>query len=188
MSKDLKFYSAPKDEKGNPIWIPLVIKNKDALIGFIDGVNITDSIYDVDRDSIFYSLSSERFNDTTQSGKRMRDMTGAEFTKHAQSLIQNGFDRAAAMSADNCGLDDFILTISCSCGNFVGFSDTDSLPEKGMNCDLCGKVMIQYTNENDDAFVYDGISGRNNEAVFDVINSLEPVNEEEQDQPDDNGW
>ena len=188
MTKQLKFYDAPKDNKGNPVWVPLVIKNRDALIGFIDGVNITDSIYNVDRDSIFYSLSSERFNDITQSGKRLRDMNSAEFVKHAESLIQNGFDRAEAMSADDCDLNDFVLTVSCSCGNFVGFGGDDSLPENDMHCDLCGRVLIQYTNENDGAFVYDGISGRNNEAIFEVINSLEPVNEEDTDQPDENGW
>ena len=32
---ELKFYKAPKDENGNPLWVPIVIKNRDQVESLI---------------------------------------------------------------------------------------------------------------------------------------------------------
>jgi hypothetical protein len=196
MAAELKFYKAPKDENGNPVWVPIVIKNKDQLIGFIEGVNMTASVYDIDRESMFYTLSSERFNDIMQNGKRLRDMTNTEFLNHAKGVIENGFDRINAMEAHDGGdLNDFCLTVQCSCGNFIGYTDYDRIPNVDSKCDICGNTIIQYTNDEDDFYVYDGIPGRNNEALLQAIGSLqnqddegEELEEEEEEGPDANGW
>lgn len=192
---ELKFYKAPKDENGNPLWVPIVIKNRDQLIGFIDGVNMTASIYNVDRESLFYTLSSERFNDVIQNGARLRNMTNTEFYNHAKNVIENGYDRLSAKeSHDNSGssLNDFCLTLECACGNFIGFKDYDKIPNDDMNCDICGRKVIQYTNDEDDLYAYDGIPGRNNEALLKLIDDIqsegEDDNEDDDDTPDSNGW
>lgn len=193
---ELKFYKAPKDEKGNPLWVPIVIKNRDQLIGFIDGVNMTASIYNIDRESMFYTLSSERFNDTIQDGTKLRNMSNTEFLNHAKDVIENGYYRLSAKeSRDNSGtsLNDFCLTLECACGNFIGFKDYDKIPNEDMNCDICGRKVIQYTNDEDDCYVYDGVPGRGNESLLELINEIqsegkEEGEEEEEEGPDSNGW
>lgn len=191
---ELKFYKSPKDKDGNSIWVPIVIKNKDQLIGFIDGVNMTASVYNIDRESMFYTLSSERFNDTLPNGQKMRNMSESEFINHAKSVIENGYDRLSALEAhDNAGttLDDFCLTLQCSCGNWIGFKDYDKIPNEDMCCDVCGCKVIQYTNDEDDYYVYDGIPGRNNETLLmaiDEIQNAEDEELEEDEEPESNGW
>lgn len=196
---ELKFYKAPQDEAGNPLWVPIVIKNRDQLIGFIDGVNMTASIYNIDRESMFYTLSSERFNDIIQNGTRLRNMSNTEFFNHAKDVIENGYVRLSAKeSRDNSGtsLNDFCLTLECSCGNFIGFKDCDKIPNEDMHCDICGRIVIQYTNDEDDFYVYDGIPGRNNEALLGLINDIQSDEEEDEEDeegpdkegPDKDGW
>ena len=183
---ELKFYNPPKDENGNPLWVPIVIKNRDQLIGFIDGVNMTASIYNVDRESLFYTLSSERFNDTTTDDKKLRDMSDSEFYEHAKNVIENGYDRLSALeSKDNesASLNDFCLTLQCACGNFVGFKDYDKIPTHDINCDVCGRKIIQYTNDEDDFYAYDGLPNRNNETLIALMNEIQSENETDED-----GW
>jgi hypothetical protein len=196
-STELKFYKAPKDERGNLMWVPIVIKNKDQLIGFIEGVNMTASVYNIDRESMFYTLSSERFNDITRDGKRLRDMSNSEFVQHAKGVIEEGFDRINAMeAADGGDLDDFCLTIQCSCGNFIGYKDYEKIPKTNTLCDICEKTVIQYTNDEDDCYVYDGVPGRNNEALLQAIESLqieeeaegEAVEGDDDEKSESDGW
>lgn len=191
---ELKFYKAPKDLTGNLLWVPIVVKNKDQLIGFIEGINMTASIYSIDRESMFYTLSSERFNDVIRDGTRLRDMTNSQFIQHAKSIIDEGFDRINALEAvDGGDLDDFCLTVQCSCGNFIGYKDYAKIPNVNTLCDVCEKTIIQYTNDEDDCYVYDGVPGRNNEALLQAIEGLQEesddaIEEDNNDPSDSDGW
>lgn len=190
---DLIFYKAPLDKNGKPLWVPIVIKNKDQLIGFIDGVNMTASIYDIDRESMFYTLSSERFNDVTKSGTRLRHMDNNTFYKHAVSILEDGYSRVSALeSKDSSGseLNDFCLTVQCKCGNFVGFFDYDRIPTETCQCDMCENILIHYTGVDDCAFVYDGINTRNNETLLALINSIQEsdIEEETTDSEQSSDW
>ena len=189
-----KFYEPPKDTSGNQLWVPLVIKNKDTLLGFLWGINLCSTLYDIDREALFGSLSSSRYNDITKSGKRLRTMTNSEFEKYAESLLQDGFDRCEAMNAkdgDACDLNDYVLTLTCSCGNFVGYNTEESIPDKDTFCDVCGNKIIHYTKSNK-VMIYDGISGRNNEAISSLINLMTveeyPEDLETDEDPDVKDW
>jgi hypothetical protein len=58
-----------------------------------------------------------------------------------------------------------------------------------MCCDICGRKVIQYTNDEDDFYVYDGIPGRNNEALLELINDIQSDEEDEEEEgPDKDGW
>lgn len=182
-----KFYKPPKDSTGKQLWVPIVVKNKDVLMGFILGINLADSIYSIDREALFASLSSAKYNDITKSGKRLRDMTNKEFREYAESIVQDGTDRVEALNSkdgNNCDLEDYVLTLSCSCGNFISYKNNESIPDKDTYCDMCSNKIIHYT-KSDKVFIYDGLTGRNNEAIFSILNSLV---EAEPTEPEETSW
>ena len=198
ITTELKFYKVPEEDAKNPKWIPIVVKNKDMLTGFIEGVNIVSTLYDVDREGVFATLSSERFNDITKDGRRLRDLSETEFVDFARGMIEEGYSRIYAIKADQGSeglLDEYCLTVQCSCKNFIGFKQYSDIPEQNMKCDLCGNTMIHYTSADDDEFAYDGIPGRNNESLLNIIANLQAERAEQEDEevddsedPDVKGW
>jgi hypothetical protein len=175
-------YSAPLDENGKPYWVPVVVKNKEYLYGFLDSMVYSTQLADLDYNVLLFTLSSDRFNDVLPTGERMSSMTDERFKEHVKGLLIHDAEHEilkkdnAEFSEDILG--DYYLPLNCTCGNFHGFLTPYDLPDEQFKCDLCGKVLIEYTNMNDEDFLYDGEYRDIQSVLDDVKDDLENGSEE----------
>lgn len=158
--KKLLIYKSPLDQENKPYWVPVVIKNKDTLIGTINGLFVVASEMGLDPEGFYSILSSERFNDTLRDGRHGSDLSDFEFKKYIKDMLLDDMEKVALQEThEECSPDilaDNILNISCTCGNFYGFKDFKDIPDENMNCGVCGKIVIEYTNKDDEDYTYDG--------------------------------
>ena len=175
-------YIAPKGLDGKPYWVPVVVKSKDYLVGFIDSISVVKQIVDnVEFDALLSTLASDRFNDVLPSGVRISDMNDVQFKEHIKQLILKDQEKIILRDKNkefsNDILDDYFHAISCTCGNFIGFKTPFDIPENDMDCDLCGKRLLEYTHKDDDEFIYDGSQRDMESVVVDIMNELNEGNE-----------
>lgn len=170
-------YKPPKDSKGNVLWVPIVVKNKDYLIGFLDSMHIASTLYDIPGTELVASLSSDRLNDVLPDGRRIGKISKKEFktyikgmmdkTKELSVLSQNNADFSPKI------LNDYFLTIDCSCGNFYAFSSVAELPEDSFDCGICKKRLIDYTERDDEEYEFDGDPGDVEGIVTEITDEMD---------------
>jgi len=153
-------YNSPLDSNGNPYWVPIVVKDKGYLIGFLDSMCISSQVTDIDYNILLFTLSSDRFNDILQSGERISSMSDEKFKDHIKKLLLTD-DEDSKLKENNSEfssdiLGEYYLPLNCTCGNFHGFNTPYDLPDENFKCDICGKTVIEYTHKDDDEFIYDG--------------------------------
>jgi len=159
-------YKAMIDNK--PYWVPIVVKNKDFLVGYIKGFNlikeiIEDSARKLDMNLNFgdieLCLDSSRFNDITEDGRYERDLSRNELEEYYKSAIQKKINRISIEHPENGGnvFNDNVLTVECNCGlGIYSYKHYDDIPDKPVNCQVCGKKIIDYTQYDDSEFEFDG--------------------------------
>lgn len=156
--KNPRIYKSPLNSKGKEQFVPVVVKNYDYLVGFIEGYLNSSLIND---GNLIYKdwtllLSSERFNDVTVKDKKLSKMTKREIVDYVKDIMLSDIEK---QSHDECTEDiltDYYFSVSCQCGNFHGFNNHSEIPRQTMKCDVCGRVLIHYTKKDDAYFVYDG--------------------------------
>ncbi len=146
--KKLKEFNPPKDKDGNIYWIPVVAKNRDYLLGYIDSYKLLASVYDVPLSEISKTISSDRFNDILSDGTSISGMTKEELKEKVKNIIFK-VDRSDNDENDESIYDEYLLNLDCSCGMFYGFKEYKEIPFKNMACPQCGKLLIYYTYMND---------------------------------------
>jgi hypothetical protein len=152
-------YIPPEDKEGNHYWVPIVVKNKDVLFGFTEGINMGMEMGEAE---VAYApsmiLSSERLTDYTSDGRRLYKMTDDELYKYIKDLLQTTIDKSESNHNDNdIDLYEYVFHVSCQCGNFFGWTDSNDLPEKDLHCEVCNRKVIEYIGLNDKDMSYDGI-------------------------------
>lgn len=153
-------YEPPEDKDGNKYWVPIVVKNKDVLFGFAEGINLG---LEMGESEILYSpsmiLSSERFVDYTADGRRLHKMTDDELHEYVTDLLQSGIDRNDSQHEDQGCIDvyDYSFHVSCQCGNFFGWHNANDLPEDDLHCEVCNRKVIEYIGMSDPDMLYEGI-------------------------------
>jgi len=153
-----KRYKNPIDiETGKPYFVPCVIKNRDALIYYIMGVNqcasdIIEQLPETSQLKTKLEIHSLRFNDILPDGKSIHRLT----TKDYDEMEREIKEREEAPHIDNDILpDEHFFGIVCShCGNPYVFRSPDEIPEETFFCGLCERVLIDYTGVNDWEFEY----------------------------------
>lgn len=166
-----KFFNTPLNEKGEPYWIPIVVKDKSYLLGFINSYRFITELYDIDIRDVQIAISSDRFNDVLTDGSRIHKLTREELKKKLKEMY---FDKNKEIHPENDTniLEQYYLSVSCvSCGMFHGFKEEDEIPEDDFKCSLCGNTLISYVHEYDEYFDFDGDSG-------DVEKIVEEINKE----------
>lgn len=134
-------------------FVPIVVKNRDFLMGFLsclDNFELAASKFD-----IILSQSSAKFNDILPGGLRRRNL---EFEEQIQTIVEYRINQCLVEDPDSeieIDEDSPFLEINCECGNYVSFEQAD-IPHHSHKCDICGKYLIEYTNKNDEDFLYDG--------------------------------
>lgn len=152
----MKKFDMPKDENGNLYWIPIVIKNKDYLVGFIESFRLMATVYDVPLSELGKTLSSDRFNDVMLDGTRIKDLTKKQLKEKVKDMILQP-DRSEHIENDTDIYEKSVLTIDCTyCGMFYSFDTYEEIPEESCDCQICGKKILLYTGVNDNEIEYEG--------------------------------
>jgi len=170
MINDKKYFNSPIDKEGNPYWIPIVIRNKDYLLGFINAYHFISDLHIIDINDMEIALSSDRFNDVLINGTRIQSLTRQQLKQTIKKLY---FDTPKENHPENKEniLNDYYLTINCvNCGMFYAFKNENEVPENDFVCSTCDRTLISYINESDDYFTFDGDSGDIDEIVSELNN------------------
>jgi len=166
-----KYFNAPLNKEGKLYWIPIVVKNKSYLLGFINAYHLVSEMYDISIQDMYIAISSDRFNDVLTDGSRIHNLTRKEFkTKLKKMYFSPNNEKHPENDSDI--LNQYFLSVSCvGCGMFYGFKEENDVPEKDLICDVCGNTLISYIHDDDDYFDFDGDAG-------DVEKIVEEINKE----------
>lgn len=144
--------------KYNPgYYVPAVVKSRDYLVGFLDAVDAIGSNADIDFD--FSCIDSQRFNDVLPNDKRRKYLTKVEIESIIDEFNEGRFVREVGVEkVVKACIDDPppYFEVSCKCGNYHRFSYNSEIPETQMKCEICGRILIDYTGVDDDDIKYDG--------------------------------
>lgn len=185
-------YKPPKTENKEQ-WVPIVTKNKDWLVGYISGIQMIRSLIEnsleengieIDFRGLDFCLDSSRFNDLMENGKRESECTDKEIKSYYEKIIEKKIDMIREEHPDNGSNSEYFLEVECSCGLGVYFfKSPKEVPDKQFVCSICGRVVIDYTNKNDEEYDYDGdVSKRVNLIAEELSKKLEEEMEEDDDE------
>lgn len=172
--KDKKYFNSPLDEKNKPYWIPVVVKDKSYLLGFINAYHFFTDLHALPSHDMEIALSSDRFNDILTDGTRMHNLTRVQLKTKLKELY---FASKGEDHPENKGniLEHYYMSFSCAkCGMFYAFKNEDEIPEDDFKCVTCDNTLISYIHENDEYFNFDGDAG-------DVDKIVEEINKEKGD-------
>ena len=160
-------YNAPTKDN-IPQWVPIVVKNKDFLIGYIKGKLLFEDLLsdilnandiNIEFGSIDLCLDSTRFNDVLENGKRESEMSSKELKEYIDDMVKQRVDYLNNKHPDNGEnvFGEYFLRLDCVCnlGTYI-FETEDDVPENNLCCEFCQRVLIDYTGIDDDDFDYDG--------------------------------
>lgn len=134
-------------------YVPIVVKNKDYLIGFLDANKMISPIVEID----YTVLDSMRFNDILPDGSRRRYLDEEQIIEILNSTDEknNIVEFSPTMGIREPELDVY-LEVTCSCGNYRKFKSAAEIPSKTVYCELCDRDIIDYTHHDDSEIEYDG--------------------------------
>ena len=159
-------YKAPKIDN-KPQYVPIVVKNKDFLVGYIKAIDFFQNVVvqPLKNNGIFvelkcldYCLDSSRFNDILEDDRRESECTKQEVQDYYVNLIKQKTDMLTEQHPDNDNkvFDDCFFKVECVCGlGIYTFGSAEEIPEDQLKCNICGRVIIDYTNHNDNEYTYD---------------------------------
>lgn len=143
--------------------VPLVIKNRDVLIGYIRAhTDLLSSISENDLldladenvlEMLTPDLDSSRFNGYIRDGMHVDNLTEEQFNQ-----LRYEAEEAESTHPDdkNNVLDVGFFSVDCECGNFFRFNTPKEIPEDNLKCDLCDRTLIQYIHVDDEDIEIEG--------------------------------
>lgn len=161
-----------------PHYVPCVCMSRDYLIGFLDSLYTLSSMVDFSFSP--YILDSARLTEYLPDHSKRSDRTDEEIIeimKEAKEAIQ-----IKENEKEDDVPEETYFDVHCSCGNYFAFYYPDEIPENGLQCDICGKTLIDFTNHHDLEFEYSGDEERMSVGmVSEKENEKEEDPDEEQD-------
>jgi hypothetical protein len=159
-------YEAPT-KNGKRYWVPVVCKNKDHLVGYLEGMRLMEDLIldslvqagiDIDVSAMELFLDSGRFNDILKDGRRESELTDIDKKMLIKDLVETKTARMNEVHMENDIEDDIsVLNVECTCGyGFYSWNSLDELPNDIQVCQQCGRIIIDYTGYDDSEFDYDG--------------------------------
>lgn len=152
---------------GKPYWVPIVVKNRDFLIGYIRGGIDREFLFkdvmkshgiDVENAGEDVFLDSSRFNDVLENGKRESELSDAELNAYYEEMVKEKIQKMEDHHPDNEHVfDDCFLTIECQCGlGYYSFKEENDIPKEKFVCAQCQRILIDYTGHDDEDYEFDG--------------------------------
>lgn len=158
-------YIPPVDETGKEYYVPVVSKNRDTLIGHLQGVYATRDMMvdvfkaigiDMELDSLEPMLDSTRFNDILSNGKHESEMSADDLKEFVFDLFEEITIKTEHKHEENDTSYSYVLNIECTCGlGFYSWETYNDIPTENFECCNCGKVLIHYTGDYDHEYEYD---------------------------------
>lgn len=100
-------------------------------------------------------LDNTRFNGYAKDGLNLNTIDHEEL-KEILTNFSESQEKAKESGENGEGiLADSYFYVSCCCGNFVSFLGPENIPHSNLHCDLCNRVLIDYTGKHDFEFEYD---------------------------------
>jgi ferredoxin-like protein FixX len=163
-------YKPPKIE-GKPYWVPIVVKSKDHLIGYIEGVNLMEEILfdtlknlniEFEFTDLDLFLDSSRFNDIMEDGRRQSELNDIDKKQILMDIVNEKREHSSDPHVENKTEYVDFLSIECCCGlGYYSWQNAHDIPAENTTCSECGRVIIDYTGHNDHEYEYD--HGENND-------------------------
>ena len=149
----LKRYKNPTDASGQPYYVPCVSKNKDSLVYFIRGANMTIREimmeFGIEHYKMNLKIDSLRFVDILPDGRRLSELNPNDYHR----MSEENEKRKSEYHPDNANVkntQNFFFTLTCPyCTNSYVFKSEDEIPNESFDCGLCNHRMIDYTHTND---------------------------------------
>ena len=144
--------------KGKPQFVPVVAKNRDELVGLINGYS---SVIEISGQVILFKILSDltgshRYSAVLHEDFEVSKHTLNELVAYVQDRVTRTLDLLDKES-DYSIYDDYLLPVSCTCGSFYGFKDFTDIPEEDFDCVDCGRAVIQYIGHSDEDLTVDPI-------------------------------
>lgn len=165
----MKYLPPLRDNK--PYWIPIVCKNKDYLIGFLNGKLLVEyTLIDVlkqfninfDFENLDLFLDSSRFNDVMEDGRREHELSDKEKKNLFIKIFKNKINDISKNHIDDNTHYKDVLRIECKCGlGFYGWKEFKDIPSEQFRCSECDRVLIDYTENDDFNYEFDGGQNEN---------------------------
>ena len=149
-------------------WVPIVVRSKDWLIGYVSGIQMIESLvinsleengFEINLRGIDLCLDSSRFNDVLENGKRESKCSKEEIKNYYNQIIEEKIDSIKEEHPDNNAeiFSGCFLEVECVCGlGIYMFKTPKEVPDEQFKCQICGRVVIDYTGYEDEEFDYDG--------------------------------
>ncbi|MEM4261039.1 MAG: hypothetical protein QXG00_07395 [Candidatus Woesearchaeota archaeon] len=166
-------YKAPEIDN-KPYYVPIVVKDKSYLIGYIHAMKLFTSIFEecmrrngieINFTNFEFYLDSTRFNDILMNGKRISELSIEEMQQFIKNKFEENIAKINEKHPDNNiqTSKEYLLQIECPCGlGFYNFSRIEQIPETSIKCSNCGRVILDYTGHYDTEFdEYDGKDFKN---------------------------
>ena len=181
----------PPVYENRPQWVPIVAKDKSWLVGYISGIQmieslIMDALHDngieIELKGLDLCLDSSRFNDVLENGKKESECTKEEIIKYYQGMVEDKLNLIRENHPDNDMkvFSDCFLEAECSCGlGIYSFKNPEEMPEENLKCQICGRVIIDYTKQNDNEFEFDGDTSRVDTITKEIQKSIKKRKDEE---------
>jgi hypothetical protein len=162
-------YISNRDKYGREYHTPIVIKNRDQLIGFIDCCYVLmNTLGEETYAPAMSTLSSDRFNDLNENGKHLSKMSKSELKDY---IIEVQNRTPIELHKDNVvDWSDYFFMASCHCGSFYGWKTKHEVPVHNFRCPNCGKTVIEYIGVEDEDIIYEGIEDSDMSKVVEEIN------------------
>jgi hypothetical protein len=159
--------------KGKKQFVPVVMKDRDCLICFISQMHsVVENIGELLEEmpgvkkktakeiiehitSSCLNLDNTRFNGYAKDGLNLNTIDQNELKDILVNFSES--QEIAKLTGENGEniLGESYFYINCCCGNYVSFKGPENIPEKNLNCDLCERLLIDYTGKHDFEFEYD---------------------------------
>lgn len=136
-------------------FIPIIVKNRDFLIGYISGIRLMEDIVSKSME-VSWSIStvpldSSRFNGLMKDGKNVEEMTDKQVKEYVENAASDIVERCSNSHPDNLIKENSFLNVECSCGlGFYNFKTHLEIPYNGLICSNCGRLVIYYSNLEDE--------------------------------------
>lgn len=187
-------YENPVDENGKPYWVPLVVKNRDTLLGLLLGTVGAETItgrymLPLENDNIY---SSTAYSDILFNGEKVseilekynndedkaNDHVREIYIKKSENITKSVMEQSE--NKDNSKMYDALIDLECTCGFPIRFEAFDEIPEEKCHCPMCDKIIIDYTNKEYDNMEYNGhkLTTYQNDMEDDTEDEEEDDNEE----------
>lgn len=130
-------------------YVPCVVKSREYLIGYLDCLQSLAGVLSFDP----WIFESCRFNEILPNDDRRSEKTDEEISEilseHKTSLEVKENEKEEVK-------EDVYFEVNCVCGNYHAFYFPFDIPENGLKCELCDRILVDYTGHHDEEFEYSG--------------------------------